>query len=76
MIWKEKEWVFHYDAKNIETGEARHFNIGSQVCKMPHATKLYRKLEGLSRKFKESGSSWAITCYGVTPLKEYGYDTV
>ena len=76
MIWKEKEWVFHYEAMNLKTGEVREFNIGSQVCKMPHATKRWRQLEGLSRKFKESGSAWSVTSYGVQPLETYSYDPV
>lgn len=76
MIWKEKEWVFHFTAKNKKTGEVREFNLGSQVCKVPHRTKKFNQLQGLNRKWKESGSDWTIVCYGVQPLETYSYDSV
>ena len=76
MIWKEKEWVFHYQAMNLKTGEVREFNIGSQVCKMPHGTKRWRQLEDLPDKLREQGSSWSVINYGVQPLETYSYDPV
>lgn len=73
MIWKDKEWVFHYEAFNTKTGEVRDFNIGSQTCRVPHMTKRWKQLEALPKRLKEEGSSWNITSYGVTPLKDYSY---
>ena len=76
MIYKAKEWVFHYEAFNKKTGEVRDFNIGTQTCRVPHLTKRWKQLESLSSKLKKEGSSWVIKSYGVKPLKEYSYDPI